>query len=114
MVGLNQRSGWGRGLAMLDLAYELPGHTINADGIADRARWLRRKMKAVIEEMDEADRRWLATMSWAWWIALHRGPERLILELAEKVGELDYAHDVLVPVATGQAARRRTLKKFGN
>jgi hypothetical protein len=110
VIGLNQRPGRGHGLTMLDFAYELPGHTVNADGIADRARGLRRKMKAVIEDKDEAGRRWLATMSWAWWIALRRGPVQFILELARSVGELDYAHDVLLPVAGGRVVQRRPKK----
>jgi hypothetical protein len=109
VVGPN-RPGRGHGRTMLELAYELPGHTVNADGIADRARWLRRKMRAVVRDKDEASLRWLATMSAAWWIALQRGPEHIILKLAESVGEADYAQDVLLPVAGGKAVRRRAKK----
>jgi hypothetical protein len=100
VIGANQRPGRGHGLTMLDLAYELPGHTVNADGIADRARWLRRKMKSGIG--DAANRRWLAAMSSAWLIALNRGPERLIRDLAATGGESEYAEKVLVPAATGK------------
>jgi hypothetical protein len=110
VVGPNQWPGYGRGLSMLEFDYELPGHTYNADGIADRARGLRRKMKAAAK--DEASVRWLAAMSAAWWIALQRGPERAILEMAESVNEADYARDVLLPVASGQAVRRRPKKSW--
>ncbi len=110
VIGANQPSQRirSRGLGMLDIAYELPGHLANANGIADRARGLRRKMKNAIR--DEASVRWLATMSAAWWIALYRGPAHLILELAESAGEIDYARDVLLPVAGGRAVRRRPKK----
>jgi hypothetical protein len=107
VIGPNQWPGRGHGLTMLDLSYELPGHTFNANGIADRARWLRRKMKTVVKDENDASGRWLAVMSAAWWIALYRGPEHLILQLAESVGELAYAHDVLLPVASGRAVQRR-------
>ena len=114
VVGPNRRQRWhrSRGLNMLDVAYELPGRGGNAGNIADRARWLRRKMKAVIEDRDEASRRWLAAMSAAWWIALYHGPEHLILELAEAAGELDYAREVLVPLARGQAATNMAKTKL--
>lgn len=103
LVGPNQRPGWGRGLGMLDVTYKLP-RTVSANGIADRSRWLRRKMKQAIK--DESAARWLTVMSAAWWLAIYRGPARLILELAEGVGELDYAHDILLPVAGGGEVRR--------
>jgi hypothetical protein len=86
VIGLNRRPGRGHGLTMLDLAYEVPGHTANTDGIADRARWLRRKMEKAI--CDKASGPWLAAMSAAWSIALRRGPVRLIFELAERAGSL--------------------------
>jgi hypothetical protein len=110
VIGPNLRPRRSHGLTMVEFAFELPGHTVNADGIADRARWLRRKMKAVIKDKDEANLRWLATMSMAWWIAIYRRPEHFNLELAESVGELDYAHDVLLPVRWGKAVRRRAKK----
>ena len=109
VIGLNTKPGRGHGLTMLDLVYELP-KTVNANGIADRARWLRRKMKAVIKDEDAASLRWLAAMSGAWWIALQRGPVRLLLKLAESVGEIDYARDVLLRVAGGKEIRRRPKK----
>jgi hypothetical protein len=112
VVGLNRRPGRGHGLSMLELTYELP-HTVNVNGITDRARELRRKMKAAIKDEDPASKRWLAAISGAWWIALQRGPVRLLLELAESVGELDYAHDVLLPVAGGLEARCRPKKARG-
>lgn len=110
VIGVNQQSRRirSRGLGMLDYTYELPGHTFNVDGIADRARGLRRKMKNAIR--DEASLRWLAAMSAAWWVAIHRGPEHRILDLAGSVGEHDYATDVLVPVASGKEVRRHPKK----
>lgn len=84
VIGLNRRPGWGRGLGMIEVEYELRGHVGGSKAIADRARHLRRKMGAI---KSEASLRWLAAMSGAWLIAaLWRGPERLIIDLAGAVG----------------------------
>jgi hypothetical protein len=78
VIGPNRKPGWGRGLGMIVVEYELPGHVGGSKAIADRARHLRRKMKNTIK--NEASLRWLAAMSGAWLIALWRGPERLIID----------------------------------
>jgi hypothetical protein len=101
VVGRNAKPGWGRGIGVLEVRYELWRRRDDAgDGIADRARWLRRKMKD--GDSDEASRRWLAAMSGAWLIALHAGPVRIIRDLAQAVGEVAYAERMLVPIAMGR------------
>ncbi len=94
VVGPNTKLGWGRGIKMLDASYELRQRGDSYD-IADRARWLRRKMKEAAK--DEAAVRWLAAMSGAWHIALNHGSEKIILDLAGLANEVEYARRVLVP-----------------
>jgi hypothetical protein len=103
VTGRNPKPGWGRGMGMLVVNYQLRDRPHDLDGIANGARWLRRKMEAGVA--DAANHRWLAAMSGAWLIALHHGSARLIRDLAGMVREAEYAESVLVPVATGQAAR---------
>jgi hypothetical protein len=109
---INPKPGWGRGLGLLDVHYELPDQPDDPDAIANRARWLRRKIKDGVN--DDASLRWLAAMSAAWLIALRRGPPRIILNLATSIGEAEFAQAVLIPIATGGGAQRlprKTRKK---
>jgi hypothetical protein len=105
---INSKPGWGRGLGLLDVHYELRDQPDDPDAIANRARWLRRKIKDGVN--DEASRRWLAAMSGAWLIAPRRGPPRIIIDLASSVGEAEYANAVLIPVANGGGAQWQSKK----
>jgi hypothetical protein len=92
----NFKPGWGRGINLLDVKYEMRGAT--AATISGRAERMRRKIKAALNDPEAA--RWLTAMSTAWLIALEGPPraERLVLELADKVGEREFATTVLLPL----------------
>jgi hypothetical protein len=113
-VGVNSKPGWGRGINLLDIEYEMRRGAATISGRAER---LRRKIKTALG--DPAAQRWLAAMSTALLIALEAPPgaERLVLELAHEVGELRFAIHRLLPLLrerhiirgkTSKSARRIT------
>lgn len=103
----SQKPGWGRGINLLDVEFELKRRPGAAATVAGRARTIRQKMKKWVRADREGATRWLTTMAQAWAVAIDlslpgRPPadelERLAT-IAETAGEAEFCRNVLVPLA---------------